>query len=207
MELARVSINIIKILNSRYDEYIRNECIDIIQIKSICSLYKTKKPSSDSVSLSDISFSSPEFKKYTEKTNKNYMNVITTQEFIKKYSFFVKIIYACLKLDIGLFNIDKDILILKNNYQLIKTLEIKKKQLLFEHINILKNQCRNITENIGDEYDNYLENYLTKIKIIDKIYTLLNKLIKQNILENRDNMLSLILPYFYTYPEYIEEYQ
>ena len=215
MEINRVSSKIVKILNKQYDKFIKNECIDVVQIKNICNLYNNNNNNnnkihddSNNLSLSEINFSSPEFTKYNgNRSNKNHLDVLRTREFIKKYSFFIKVIYACLKLQINMFNnVDDTIITLKNNYQILKSLESKKKQLISQHIEILNNQKQNLTKKISEAYDYYLSDYMIKIKIIDKIYVLLHALIDNNVLENKDNMLSLILPYFYVYPEYIEEY-
>lgn len=206
MELSRMSMGIIKIINKQYIDYIDDECLDIIQIKNICNLYKTKSNSNNSVTLSEINFSSPDFKKMTNKKNKTQSNILKSNEFIKKYAYFVRILYASLKIDINLFNIDGDTVILKNNYQFIKTLESKKKHFIGEHLNILKSQYKNISQKIDSDYENYYENYIMKIKIIDKIIGSMHKLIKFGIFDKTDNLLTLILPYFYTYTEFIEEY-
>lgn len=207
MELSRMSTSIIKIIDKQYSEYIVDDCLDIIQIKNICNLYKVKSNSNNSVSLSEINFSSPEFKKINNKPRKkNQANILKSEEFIKKYAFFIRIIYTCLKMDINLFDINDNIVTLKNNYQLIKALEFKKKQYIAEHLAVLKNQYKNISHKLNPDYENYFNNYIMKIRIIDKICAFINKLIKSGILEKTDNLLTLILPYFYTYAEFIEEY-
>ena len=208
MELSRMSMGIIKIIDKQYGEYIDDECLDIIQIKNICNLYKIKSNSnSTSVSLSEINFSSPEFKKMSNKTKKkNQADVLKSNEFIKKYSFFIRIIYACLKISVDIFDINDNIATLKNNYQLIKSFDMKKKQYITEHLTILKAQHKNVSQKIGPDYETYFANYITKIKIIDKIVMSINKLIKGAVFDKTDNLLTLILPYFYTYTEFIEEY-
>ena len=88
MELARMATGIIKIIDKEYDQHVDDECLDIIQIKNICNLYKTKNNSVNSISLSEISFSSPEFKKVANKIDKkNQAGVLKSEEFVKKYSF------------------------------------------------------------------------------------------------------------------------
>jgi len=208
MEISRMSIGIIKNIDRMYSKFLDDECLDIIQIKNICNLYKIKPGTiNNSISLSEINFSSPEFKKIYSKTNKKHQaDILKSNEFVKKYAFFIRILYACLKIDIELFNTGDDILTLKNNYQLIKSLESKKKQLIAEHVSILKNQHKNISQKIDSTYETFYETYIMKIKIIDKILGSINKLIKFGVLEKTDNLLTLILPYFYTYTEFIEEY-
>src|SRR5436190_2085244 len=113
MELARMATGIIKIIDKEYDQHVDDECLDIIQIKNICNLYKTKNNSVNSISLSEISFSSPEFKKVANKIDKkNQAGVLKSEEFVKKYSFFIKNLYACLKMGITIFDINDNILTL-----------------------------------------------------------------------------------------------
>jgi hypothetical protein len=209
MELSDMSSKIIKIINKQYKESINLECVDLMQIKDICSLYKIKQNMNNctSVNLSEIKFSSPEFKKISSDSKKKKQNdVLKSKEFIKKYSFFIKIIYACLKIGVDMFNMDDDVITLKNNYQLKKSLETKKKKFVSEHLTIIKNQYKNISQKITPEYETYFHDYVTKIKIIDKIIDWISKLIVGNVLGRTDNLLTLILPYFYTYTEFIEEY-
>jgi hypothetical protein len=111
-----------------------------------------------------------------------------------------------LKINLEIFDIKGGTMTLKNNYQLIRALEFKKKQLLLEHIGILRLKCKNITQNLGTEYEDYAQDFQNRIKIIDRILLIINKLIKCKIFEKTDNLLTLILPFFYTYTEFIEEY-
>lgn len=205
-ELSRISMGIIKIVDSQYSEYLDKECLDLIQIKNICNLYKKKSSDSNqSVNLSEIIFTSPEFKK-TQSKSKNDKDILKCKEFKKKYSFFIRVLHACLKIEIDIFSLSNKTLTLKNNYQLIKSLENKKKQLFSDHMEVLKLQYKNINQSINESYEKYCHVYLSKLKIIDKITGYIKKLIKNNVFEKTDNLLTLILPYFYTYIEFIEEY-
>lgn len=209
MEVSSMSMYIIKKMNKNFPDLCEDECLDVIQIKGICNLYKINKNQNKDIDLTDICFSSPEFEKKPKKiTRKNQDQMLQSENFIKKHSFFVRIIYACLKIDITIFNDNDDIITLKNNYQLIKSLESKKKSLIIEHINKLKLQCKNkeLSKKIGEEYEKFFVDYMTKIKIIDKIISSISKLIDINIFTKTDNLLTLILPYFYIYNQYIEEY-
>ncbi|AGF85468.1 hypothetical protein QJ854_gp314 [Moumouvirus goulette] len=206
MELTRMSNGIIKIISKKYSSYESNECLDIVQIKNICNLYKVKNQSNESVRLSEINLSSPEFKSFDPKINKNNLETLKSAEFSKKHSFFIRVIYACLKIGVELFNCGNEFVTLKNNYQLVKSLEIKKKQLINEHITILKNQYKMADQKIPLNYEGYLKQYTMNIRIIDKIMSSMNKLIESLVFKNTDTLLSLVLPYFFTYTEYIEEY-
>lgn len=206
MDLTRMCLGIIKIINDKYQEYLDDDCLDIIQIKNICNLYKNKSSGLNSVSLQDIQLSSPDFKKTNFKDSKKQLNTLKTPEFQKKYAFFIRIIYSCLKMDIEIFDTRHTTLILKNNYCLIKSLEAGKKQMALHHINCLKSFCRNPSPALTPEYESYCGEFILKVKIIDKMIKSINKLIDSRVFDKTDNLFSLILPYFYTYAEYIEEY-
>ncbi|QGR53820.1 hypothetical protein [Moumouvirus maliensis] len=206
MELTRMSNGIIKIMSKKYSLYKSNECFDIMQIKNICNLYKAKNQSNESVRLSEINLSSPEFKSFDPKINKNNLEILKSTEFSKKHSFFIRVIYACLKIGVELFNDGDEFVTLKNNYQLIKSLENKKKQIINEHITILKTQYKLADQKVSQNYDIFLKQYTMNIRIIDKIMSSVNKLIDSSVVDKTDTLLSLILPYFFTYTEYIEEY-
>uniref|UniRef100_A0A6G6AAX5 Uncharacterized protein n=1 Tax=Borely moumouvirus TaxID=2712067 RepID=A0A6G6AAX5_9VIRU len=193
-------------MSKKYNLYKSNECFDIMQIKNICNLYKMKNQSNESVRLSEINLSSPEFKSFDPKINKNNPEILKSTEFSKKHSFFIRVIYACLKIGVELFNDGDEFVILKNNYQLIKSLENKKKQIINEHIAILKTQYKLADQKVSQNYDIFLKQYTMNIRIIDKIMSSVNKLIDSGVVEKTDTLLSLILPYFFTYTEYIEEY-
>lgn len=208
-----MSNGIIKIIDKRYKEFIDNEYLDIVQIKNICNLYKIKSGGSSSISLSDINLNTPDFKILNKKKNlpgskskKNQSDILKSEEFIKKYSFFIRILYACFKVDVEIFDINNNILTLKNNFQLVKAMKSKKKSIIEEHIQLLRSQQSNISENIDEDYHEYIHTYLVKIQIIEKIIGYINKLVDTNVLEKTDNLLTLILPYFYIYTEFIEEY-
>jgi hypothetical protein len=206
MELYKMSQGIIKQINGKYSKDIIKDCLDLTQMLSICNLYKNMDCQGNmSISLNEIDISSPKFKK-TDKI-KDSANVLESNEFQKKYSFFIKIIYACLKIDIELFDIVDGSILFKNNYSLIKSIELQKKKIIMDHMTILKNQHRSISQKINQTYyDEYIPAYIAKNKIIDKILESIKKLIKANVITNSDNLFELILPYFYTYSKYIEEY-
>lgn len=207
MELLKMSICIIKILNEKYNNYILEECLDIIQLINICNLYKNKYTNINSITLDEINITTPNFEKIKINNKmKKQIDLLKSDDFKKKYSFFIKIIYSCLQMNVDIFNINNGILTLKNNYQLIKSLEINKKSLFLEHINILKSYCKKCYKNIYNEYNKYSHEFIIKIKILEKIINSISSLIESHVFEKTDNLFSLILPFFYSYTEYIEEY-
>jgi len=169
-----MSSGIIKIIDKKYPD-LDEECIDILHLKNICDLYKKKKDTTtDSVSLSKINIISPDFKNAALKNidNKKRINILKTTEFKKKkYSFFIKIIYSCLKINVIIFNLNNDTgtITLKNNYQLIRSIDHKKKQLIDDHMRLLKLHYKNSLKPVPIEYDDYIRDYVLKLKILDKI--------------------------------------
>lgn len=194
-----------KIIDNTFQEIDVDDCIDITQIKSMCNLYQNKNSENIVISIGDIIFNSPEYTKNFCK-NINKKNILESNEFIRTYTFFLKIIYACLKIEVEIFDIGNDIVTLKNNYQLMKALKNKKKELICEHINILKNQIKKFHYELSDDYILFNSQFISKIKVIDKISYYIDKIIKSEKSYKTSNLLSLLLPYFYKYAEFIEEY-
>jgi hypothetical protein len=214
MDISRMSNGIVQIINKKFKKFSLDDCIDIVQIKNICNLYNVKGKNS-SVSLSEIEMDTPDFDILNKKKNissnkprKDHTDILKSEEFIKKYSFFIRTIYACLKVEVDMFDIKDEIATLKNNYQLLKSIKIRKKEIFEEHIKKLIFYQSNISCNIDEEYyQDYFHKFIAKIRILEKIIGYINQIINSNILEKSDSLLSLILPYFYVYTEFIEEYK
>lgn len=225
MEISRMSRGIIRMIDRKFTKFQQSECLDIIQIKNICSLYKKKTDDEKSVSLGEVDFSSPEkidsvdsgaslssndlFKSklnIRQSNKKKEDNILRSKEFVKKYNFIIKVLYVCLKIDVDIFDIGDNMVTIKNNYRLIKSLANKKRKLIMEHINVLKDHYQNVEKQIDVEYEKYHDSYLSKIRLVDKVIGYINKLVDFGVLKRTDNLLTLILPYFYNYANYIEEY-
>jgi hypothetical protein len=204
MNLSLMISEIIRIIDLKYN--FDEECLDICQIKRFCKLYKSKNTQNNprtNVSSLDITFSSPDAtKKIKSKKNKRSSELnINTPEFQKVYGLFIKILYACLKLEVEIFDTDSnDLVTIKNNYQLIKSIEMSKKKYTSDHIEFLKAIQKKAPTTDLRPYENYVAEYIAKMKILNKLVGRINTFGKN------DNLFSLILPYFYTYTEYIEEY-
>lgn len=203
MDIVKMASNINKILDKKYFKSY-NKCIDFIQLKNICSIYKNTTNNS-TISLNDIDLKSPDFKKCKTKTKDK--NIMESEDFKKKYAFFIRIFYSCLKMNIEIFDLKDNILILKNNYILLKSISNAKKKIISEHIEELKYYQKSIKKNIRDDYNNYVQNFIVKIKILEKITIFINKLIDNAIINRNDNLFTLILPYFYKHEKFIEVYK
>ena len=206
--LSHMSVGIVKAIGDKYSDNIDEDCIDIVQIKNICNLYKIKPDTVNSISLSELNFESPFFEKNSKKSkkNKNIESVLNSKEFTSRYAFFIKTIYVCLKIDVEIFDINNDIMCLNNNYKLIKNLRLRKKKMIEEHLNVLKNMYKNITQGINEKYEAYVSSFIVKINLIDTIVEHIEEYIENKIFDKTDNLLTLILPFFYTYTQFIEEY-
>lgn len=199
MNLPSMISEIIQIIDQNYDT--ENECFDIDQIKILCKLCKIKNTSESKIDLTDITFSTPDIKKITCKENKQILVKINTPEFQKIYILFIKILYSCLKLEVEIFDTDKDnCYTIKNNYQLIRSIELRKKKDILEHIEVLKTNIKKVSSTDTIIYEKHVNDHLVKMKILNKLIGWIS------IFEKNNNLFSLILPYFYKYTQYIEEY-
>lgn len=209
MELPKMAADIIRMIDERFDD-LDNDCIDIVQIKNVCTLYKNKKSTREkSIPLSKLSFTSPDFTKGKSSKFKKQVDILKSDEFLKKYSLFIKIIHASLILNIDIFDYDDSIVVLKNNYEIIKVYNKKKKELISNQINILKNVHKNVDKKIEpsiSELQAHNTDFMMEISIVDRLKYLMNRLIDQNTQTPSDNLLSLIMPYFYKPIEFIERY-
>lgn len=212
MDVSSMAAGIIKLIDSQYSDA-DEEYLDLVQIKNICNLYKIKKKKRTSVSLGDIMISSPDFdndsdsdRDHRGKKKDKDKDPLKSRGFIRKYTFFIRIIYASLKMGVKIFNCDGNIITLKNNHQFLKTIDESKKQIINEHRCILNNYYRQIRDNFDGGYEKYVDDFIKKIRILDRVYESIDKLVRTKIIKSSDNMLSLILPYFYKWTNIIEEY-
>ena len=212
MSITVKSKKIINIINTKYEKYIDDdeEYCDLKYIKDMCKIYHEKKTekkekNTDEIELDDILFSSLKIKNQREKFKSN-KDAIKSEEFKKKYYFFINIIYTCLRMEVEIFNFTKDIATLKNNYELVKSLEKKKKELITDHTNTLKSQLKNIADKISDDYYEYVNIYVVKLKLIEKMLECIRKCLFAETLTKNDNLLALLLPYFFQKIKIIEEY-
>lgn len=194
MKLATMIRNIQSLLKTEYHDYLG--CLDIIKIQNICEIHESKKESFDTEeeSSTNIEITSPCFQD-------------VENEFQKKYSFFIKIIHSCLKLKIKIFDCQDDVAVLKNNYDLITTLQKYKKRLIANNIRILREMYQEINQPIVPQYDVYHQEFYLKLCITQQILSNVRKLVSRDVLKKNDNLLSLVMPYFYKRCRFIEEYK
>jgi hypothetical protein len=134
--------------------------------------------------------------------NKNFLS---SKEFINKYSFFIKVIYACIKLNVKIFNRINS-LTLKNNNELINSFNGTKKILIVSHIKILKAFEKKNNKMTWSEYETIDSDFLKKIRTINNIVDIIKKMVQYKIFSLEDNITKLITPFFIKKEHYIEEY-
>lgn len=215
-QVSRMAADIIKILDTKYpsDSDKTDDYIDVKQIKDMCKKITANTNSSsktesdiDSLSLGDLKFETPDFVKQSKtksKTSTTEPNPLTTETFRKKYDYFIQIIYTALKLDIEIF--DPQTVTLKNNYHILKSITRKKRKYIQVHFAKLKLQYKNPNAKIAEDYYTFLENYGKRLKILENLLKSIKDIIDNSILDTMDNLLQLVIPYFYKNIKYIEEY-
>lgn len=200
MDLSTIISNIICVLDTKYADH--DDCIDIKQLRKICALYNPKKIRKPVGSVDDIEFSTPDYSKIEPKKGKKEKVKcdINTPEFKKVYTLFVKIVYTCFELNVSIFDDRDEAFIMKNNYCLIKAIKTTKKAMIQDHISKLSQQKKTGALEMN-EYETYSSTFISKMKICDKLIGWIE------LFDTSDNLFNLILPYFYTYNKYIEEYE
>lgn len=205
MKLDTMAKEIIRILDNNYSKYKNNN--DIILIKNICKLCDFEDIMDGSVKLEDVDISSPDFYNQTIKKRKNKNETIN--DFRKKHKFFIKIMYACLKTDVDLFNKSKkddNIIVIKNNMQLKRSINKTINKKVNEFIDISKKLKKNHDE--LDKYIAYMQNYEVVLKSLRRLDEVISKVLSDHKYLHEQNLNTLILPYFYREDDddIIEEY-
>jgi len=198
-------------LESNFNKFIAENNIDMLQMKKICTLYQNLNPvKSIQVELDEIDFSSisPYLHKSQTQTYGDFdkNKLMASPEFVKKYCLFIKIIYCCLQLQINIFKMKNNTAIFKNNYDLKKSLITKKKDLLRDYQIEINDLIKNSDQVTYENLQLLSSKLQLKITILDKMVININKLVSMEILDWTDSLYGLILPYFYKYQTYIEEY-
>lgn len=200
-KINNISNEIVSILKSRYSKYIKMECVDIIRLIDVCKLNITES-NGKNINLSEIILESPDLS--SVQVEKQIKNIRTNKSFLKYSDVALRLVHACLKLNVEIFDITEDNVMLKNNYRLIASIDNRKKALIIDHINQLKKYAKNSKLVMT----NYITNskFNGEINILEKIKKSINDMILHKTFNNSDNILTLVLPFFYIYQEYIEVY-
>jgi len=192
---------------------------DVRRIREMCMLYLPPEEddatdqartalgsSNDSEQLyqpKDMFFDSPKFQPYQESN----IDSLKSTEFLNKHTFFVRVIYICLQLGISIFASHKSGAIVLLSYRELKLkIYARKKELIGDHILILKKQQRAQTHDYTSEYVPYCQDYQRSMDTIHKILRAINDILAKGIASEQDNLLSMLLPYFRAKERFIEKY-
>lgn len=197
MNVSQYSSSICRNLLQNYPNYLH--CIDLKQVIEICQLFEPQ-PSNESP---EISIDSPSFNGNVVQSS-SIEELSKCQDFVTKYQYLIKILYAIVKLDVPLFDIGNDILIIKNNHKLLRSIEGVKKKVIKEQIKLLHSQYKSASKKLDEDYDVKHNEFVTTIRSLDRIRYTIEKLITMKVFTNGDNLLSFILPYFYVYTNILE---
>lgn len=127
------------------------------------------------------------------------------KNFSKRRLLTLKILYACLKLDVSIFSDN----ILVNNRTLINLLTKKKREFLLEVNNVITyntSKMSTLRSVKHKEYQQVFDECILKVRIIDKLMKIIAKLCQKKILRETDTILMLTIPFFFIEKEYIEQY-
>jgi hypothetical protein len=200
-------------LDTNFNLYISQNNTDMIQMKKICTLYHKVNINDlpNMIELDDIEFSA--ISPYLNKLQSNHdikgvdhSKLLVLPEFIKKYYLFIKIIYCCIQLKINIFKIKNSVCVFKNNYDLKKSLVTKKKDLLKDYCIEINTLIKTADKVTFEQLKDLSSKIQLKITILDKIIINIDKLVTMEFLDWTDSLYGLVLPYFYKYQTYAEEY-
>lgn len=182
---------------------------DINSIITICRLYNDDSFYDIDITESEIL---PVKENEMKKLSRN-KNVIYEKEFIKRYNCFIKIFLSALLLDIDIVKKkSKGVSFVKNITDLIESFATKKKELIAEKKDMLKQHIDDM-DDLSDQFQNFCNNSLIliadlqkKTNVIDSNIHILSSFIEHKIIEPKSNILQLVLPYLYKYCVIVEEY-
>jgi hypothetical protein len=198
MSDSHMAFSIINILNTKYTKYVGCDNIDVEHLVNICSLYKNK----DNTPATIIKVPMPTFTKDIEIAG-TQREILESDEFTKKYSYFVNIIYACLVTDVDIFEENATGVTMKNIYKIRRSIKIEYKKNVQE---MSRTTMKLLQDLQVEDYLDIVNGFTNKITVMNNMLTSLNKIITVGNYSNSDNLFVLILPYFYKYTEYIEIY-
>ncbi len=109
-------------------------------------------------------------------------------------------------MQINIFKIKNNVCVFKNNYDLKKSIIEKKKDLLKDHQIEINNLIKICDKCIYQDLQILSNKLQLKITILDKMVINVEKLVSRSLVDWTDSLYGLILPYFYKYETYVEEY-
>jgi hypothetical protein len=222
-KVIKMANQIIKDIKTKHKSNLKE--LDVKQLLdycAICNLYtdnskndidtdlssQSNQSSQSSPSISQITFSDEMNEIVDTKIPISNINeIIKLKEFKVRYKIFIKIIYCLIKLNISPFAIKKNNIFIKN-FQTIRTNLYKERKKMLVWLKEQLDKYISTYKNFDiDEYFNVSQLFTIKIKIIDCVLEILNKLLNKNITKETETPHKLVSPFFYKKDtDYIEVY-
>lgn len=204
MDILNMSKNILGRLETKYGKQTVDNSYDTIQLKKLYNLHRENNDYCHTISIDEIEITTPEFKPYIESKSKS--DILNIPEFVQKYHFITKIIYSCLYLNVEIFDGIKDRIVLKNNREIIHSLQLAKKDIITRIVKVLRYKYKHVEQLFDTEYTEFYHKSVSQIKLIDNIIKHIRTVIGTGVIRDTDNLITLVVPYFYRYLKFIEEY-
>lgn len=136
-------------------------------------------------------------------------DILKSTNFMKRYHVFLKIIFSALLINVSLFKIYRDTEVFMNLYDMKNCFLKKKKTVLQDLTSQIDSNTKTLNTLLEFKYTEYQKIFsitTTQIKVIDKVVSIIDKLVEKKILKENESVITLIMPFFYKYQNYIETY-
>jgi hypothetical protein len=188
---------------------VNNDCIDWCNIKFLITLYDSNNDNDVFDDIFDISSDLGSLSTGIDPDLNKKAKIIKDKKFKLKYTVFLKILYCVIILEVSFYKKTNDCSIARTLGDLKNSFLKKKKNSVTKMIEEFKENSSTLKKlnNVKyDQYTNFANCHISIIKIIDKVISIIDKLINHNIIKESDTVLDLLMPYFYDYHNYIEIY-
>lgn len=190
-------------LNKQYPNK-KKSSSDLKDLHFLINLYDSNNSDQIDEISSEVDITAP-----INTSNQSQEEIIKSDNFIKRYKVFLKIIFSALLINVEIFKIYRDNQVFMNLYDMKNSFLKRKKKILHDVINNINDNTKILKDLLEIKYDNYEKIFsysITQIKVIDKVVSIINKLINMKLLLETDSIISLIMPFFYKYETFIETY-
>jgi hypothetical protein len=192
----------------------------LVNLKTLCELFEPESAEFLGTDFTNMktnlsSMSSPNFYKSTEvapkKISSQTEDFLTSEIFLTKYSAFIKIIYASIRLGLKIFatdGVDSDVVFLQSNINLVNSINNHKRKLIDEHTDALCDLHTQIGK-VGQAYDEYLvfnTNFLTQMKTLDRIHNWIQLYAENSTYHMSDNLIEPLIVFFQVKKKVTEKY-
>jgi hypothetical protein len=177
---------------------------DLVDLYFLINLYETKPSQTITEISSEVDINDP-----IDTDLKSKDEIIKSTNFIKRYTVFLKIIFSALLINVEIFKIYRDNQVFMNLYDM-KNSFLKRKKKILQEITIQIDDNTKLLKNLLEitylDYQKIFSITITQIKVIDKVVSIINKIIERKLITETESIMNLVMPYFYKYQDFIETY-